>query len=46
MIKFWFPKRLPLVPANFNRVEKSPTCPDQREYRRLTRAERLLVERG
>ena len=36
---FWHPKRGPFNPSQ---VVESPTCPDQRKLRRLTRAERIV----
>ena len=37
----WFPKRTPFREPFFDRVKRSRLCPDQREYRRLSHAERL-----
>lgn len=38
----WFPKGSQVgKPGWAAEVVKSPTCPDQRRFRRLTRAERL-----
>ena len=42
---YWVPKRVRVGSGDWKQhVVKAPTCPDQRLYRRLTRAERLLLE--
>lgn len=41
----WVPKDVRVgSPGWAASVVRSPTCPDQRKYRRLTRAERRLYE--
>ena len=40
----WFPKRTVFSPDNYPLVVRAFACPDQRKYRRLTYAERLLFE--
>lgn len=42
----WFPKHHRFHCNTWDLVVSAKICPDQRRYRRLTRAERVEYERG
>lgn len=44
-LKLWIPKHLRFSPAVFDRVVQAISCPCQRKFRRLSRAERIMYER-